>query len=221
LKTKKKGTIKVFCVDDHPIVCSGLRTELTKAKNIECIGEAASGKEAVEKLEKIHCDVILMDVDMPDMNGIKTSEEILKVKPDVKIIGLHDNDNYLLDFMCMGAMGYLLKDIKPDELIKAIRSAYEGTPYLSLKIDKSLLKRHNELLRRSRGNHNGKELTKRESEVLIMLANGFANKEIAFKLKLSVRTVESHRVNIMKKLNIKTISGLTKYTISKGMIKAD
>jgi DNA-binding NarL/FixJ family response regulator len=221
LKAKKKTKIKVFFVDDHPIVCSGLRTELSKTTEIECVGEATSGKEALEKLSKTSCDVILIDMDMPDMNGLKTSEQIFKEKPDARIIAIHDNDTYLLEFMCMGAMGYLLKDVPPDELVTAIKSVHTNSPYLSLKIDKSLLKRHSELLRSTRGNHNGKELSKRESEVLIMLANGFSNKEIAFKLKLSVRTVESHRNNIMKKLNIKTISGLTKYAISKKMIKAD
>lgn len=219
MKTKKK--IKVFFVDDQPIVCSGLRTELGKATGIECVGEATNAKEAIEKLSKTACDVILMDMDMPGTNGLKTSEEIFKTKPDAKIIALHDNDTYLLEFMCMGAMGYLLKDVPPDELIKAVKSVHSSIPYLSLKIDKALLKRHSEVLRSTRGNHNGKGLTKRESEVLTMLANGFSNKEVAFKLKLSVRTVESHRNNIMKKLNIKTISGLTKYAISKGIIKAD
>lgn len=221
LKTKKKNKIRVFFVDDHPIVCSGLRNELSRVKAFECIGEAASGKEAIEKLHKCKCDVILLDMDMPDMNGLKTAEQLLKNNPEAKIIGLHENENYLLEFICMGAMGYLLKDISPDELAKAIKSVHANTPYLSLKIDKSLLKRHSELLRNLRSNHNGKELTKRESEVLVMLVNGFSNKEIAFKLKLSVRTVESHRTNVMKKLNIKTISGLTKYAISKGIIKAE
>lgn len=221
MKTKKKTNIRVFCVDDHPIVGSGLRTELDKAKGFECVGEAVNGTEAVEKLAKTPCDVIIMDMDMPEMNGLKTAEEIFKMKPGARIIGMHDNDNYLLDFMCAGAMGYLLKNFQPDELITAIRSVCDGTPYLSLNIDKSLLKRHNELLRKTRGNHNGKELTKRETEVLVMIANGFSNKEIAFKLKLSVRTVESHRNNIMKKLNIKSVSGLTKYAISKGIVKTD
>lgn len=221
MKSKKNTKIKVFFVDDHPIVCSGLRSELSKTKDIEYVGEANNGKEALEKLAKTSCDVILMDADMPELNGLKTSEQIFKSKPDAKIIAIHDNDTYLLEFMCMGAMGYLLKDVPSDELIKAIKSVHSSIPYLSLKIDKALLKRHSEILKSTRANHNGKGLTKRESEILTMLANGFSNKEVAFKLKLSVRTVESHRNNIMKKLNIKTISGLTKYAISKGIIKAD
>ncbi|HEX2788139.1 MAG TPA: response regulator transcription factor [Ignavibacteria bacterium] len=221
MEKKKRSKIKVFIADDQPIVRAGLKTELEKTQKIECIGEASNGKEAVEKLSEMKCDIIFMDVDMPEMNGLKAAQLLLQKNPDAKIIALHENEKYVLDFLCMGAMGYLLKDVAPGELIKAVKCVADNSPYLSIKLDKTLLKHHRDDLRKSRATQSVNNLTKRETQILTMLANGFSNKEVAFNFKLSVRTVESHRNNIMKKLNIKTVSGLTKYAISKGIINAD
>lgn len=217
-KISKK--IKVFLVDDHPIVRSGLRSEFKKHNNIEVTGEAASGKEALEMIATDSDDVILMDISMPGMNGIEVTEELIKRNKRSKILALsmHDNQNYILEMIRLGAMGYVMKDSHPDELINAIESVNSELPFYSKKINELMIKQHISSIRSSKKKFIEDPLSEREKQVLIYISEGCTNKEIAGKLKLSVRTVEAHRENIIQKLNIKTIAGLTKYAINNNLV---
>lgn len=211
--------IKVFLVDDHHIVRSGIRSELSKNSNISVLGEASSGKDALEKLEKIIPDVILMDISMPEMNGLKATELIKKRMPNVKIIALtmHDNKNYVAELIRLGASGYIMKDSSPEELVKAIESVNDNELYFSPKINVDLIKSTPRVSRASKAHLPG-SLTTREESILKFLVNGLSNKEIAKELAISVRTVETHREHIHRKLNMKSLAELTKYAISAGLI---
>jgi two-component system, NarL family, nitrate/nitrite response regulator NarL len=211
--------IKVFLVDDHHIVRSGIRSELSKNENISILGEASSGKDALEKLEKMIPDVILMDISMPEMNGLKATELIKKKMPNVKIIALtmHDNKNYVAELIRLGASGYIMKDSSPEELIKAIESVYNDILYFSPKINVDLIKSTPRTPRASKAHLPG-SLTPREESILRFLVNGLSNKEIAKELAISVRTVETHREHINRKLNMKSLAELTKYAIAEGII---
>ncbi len=220
-KENEKTMIRVLLIDDHPIVRSGIKSELEKSENILFVGEASGGKEGVELAGKILFDVLLIDISMPGMNGIEAAELILKKNPSAKIIVLtmHDDENYVHEFIKLGAKGYILKDSNPEELIKAIESANNNIPYYSPQVSGAILSQNaNRGLKKPVENE---ILSPREKEVLLLLVNDKKNKEIALKLNLSVRTVETHREHIMQKLNIRSISGLTKYALSKKLTKLD
>lgn len=189
--------------------------------NIEFIGEASGGKEAVEKTDKVCPDVILMDISMPDINGLEATEIIIKKHPKAKIVALsmHDNENYVREIVRLGALGYVMKDAPPEELIKAIESVYQNKPYYSSRLNETVFKQHAELVRKSKRSFTQDKLTPREKEVFQLLIEGCSNKQIATKLFLSVRTVETHREHIMQKLQVKTIAGLVKYAIANGMLE--
>lgn len=212
--------IKVFLVDDHHIVRSGLRSELSKNANILILEEASNGKEALLKLESIVPDVILMDISMPEMNGIKATELIKERMPNVKIIALtmHDNNNYAAELIRLGASGYILKDSNPEEIVNAIITVSHNGLYFSPQINMDMIHHHVENNRVSKRSVLTGSLTAREVDILKYLVNGFSNKEIAKELSISVRTVETHREHINRKLNMKSLAELTKYAIAEGII---
>jgi two-component system nitrate/nitrite response regulator NarL len=216
-----RNVISVFLVDDHQIVRSGIKTELEKYSNIKIAGEAENGMEAIEKIEKNLPDVILMDIGMPGMNGLEATSIIIKKHPGAKIIALtmHDNQNYILEIIRLGALGYVMKDAHPEELVNAIESVYNSNQYYSSKISSTVLKQHAELIRKSKKTFMQEKLTARENEILTRIANGSSNKEIAKQLSLSVRTVETHREHIMQKLELKNLAGLIRYAISKKLVE--
>ncbi len=219
--TSHKKKIKVFLVDDHPIVRSGLKTELLKNPLIEYAGEASGGKEALEIIPRIKPDVILIDISMPEMSGLELTEQLRKKMPYSKIIALtmHNNVNYVQEMIRLGASGYILKDANPDELISAIESVNKGETYYSSSISNIVIKHHAELLKKSQKRFVTQDnLTGRETEIFNYLVSGLSNKEIADKLFLSIRTVETHRIHIMQKLSVKNFAGLVKYAISKGLM---
>ncbi|CAN5525091.1 response regulator transcription factor [soil metagenome] len=217
---KVSEKIKVFLVDDHPIVRSGIKSEFKKHRNIELTGEASSGKEALKLIRPDSTDVILMDISMPEMSGIELAEKLLKRNKRSKILALsmHDNKNYILEMIRLGATGYVIKDSHPDELIRAIESVNADLPFYSSMINELMIKQHINSIRRSKKKFVKDALSDREIEVLVLIADGCTNREIAKKLKLSIRTIEAHRENIMQKLDIKTIAGLTKYAINNNLI---
>jgi DNA-binding NarL/FixJ family response regulator len=214
---KMKKQIKVLLVDDHPIVRKGIASCLAKSPDLQIIGEAVDGVEALKKTRDLGPDVILMDIDMPNMSGLAVTQALRKELPHVKvlILSMHRQTDYVLRILQSGALGYVLKDAPVDELVEAIQTVYSGQAYFSSDIARVAL---TQFVRGSSEGPSPMNLTNREREVLIFIAEGLSNKEIAVKLNLGVRTVETHRERIMRKLNIHSIAGLTRFAIAKGLI---
>jgi two-component system, NarL family, nitrate/nitrite response regulator NarL len=204
-------------VDDHPVVRKGLSVCLARHEHLVIAGEAADGCEAVAKAKALLPDVVLLDIDMPSMSGLAVSEVLRKELPQVKvlILSMHQRAEYLVRILQSGARGYVLKEAPPEELVKAIETVNAGESYFSPDIARLALNRF------VQGNGNGPEvavLTNREQQVLVLVAEGLSNKEIATHLDVGVRTVETHRERIMRKLDVHSVAGLTRFAIAKGMI---
>lgn len=215
-------TIRLLLVDDHAVVRSGLKMLLSGQKEMEIVGEAASAHEALTETERVHPTVILMDIGLPDKTGIEATREIKAKFPDVKIVALtiHEDEEYFFQMLAAGASGYVPKRAAPDELITAINAAAEGEVYLYPSLAKLLVRDYLSSERPAEEKANLDGLTDREHEVLIHLAEGISNEEIAASLVISPKTVERHRENIMRKLNLHSRSELVRYAIRKGIIKA-
>ena len=213
---KMKRRIKLLLVDDHPVVRKGISSCLTRHEHLQIIGEAADGQEAVRKARELTPDIILMDIDMPHMNGLAVTEWLRKEMPRIKvlILSMHSNTEYVMRIIQSGASGYILKDAPTEELVRAIETVNGGEAFFSPEVARAAL---NKYVRGGADTAAG-QLTNREREVLIQIAEGLSNKEIASKLGVGVRTVETHRERIMRKLNIHSVAGLTKFAISKGLV---
>lgn len=209
--------IKIVLVDDHKLLRHGLRNIIEQNANMEIIGEASDGREAIKIISKLEPDVIVMDVAMPGLNGIEAAKQIHKKKPKVKIIGLsmHSGKQFILGMFNAGAIGYLLKDGDSDELITAISKVMKNEKYLSKDINQEYLKfiKKENLLK--------EELSSREKEVLQLIAEGNSSKKIGEILFLSPKTIDVHRNNIMKKIELYSIPELTKYAIKNGLTTLD
>jgi DNA-binding NarL/FixJ family response regulator len=217
--------IKVLLAEDHTIVRKGIRSLLDGVTDIEVVGEAEDGREAVEKVGQLLPDVVLMDNTMPILNGLEATRQIKKQFPQivVLILTMHTDEEYIFQFLQAGASGYLVKKTAPKELVSAIKAVYRGDSFLSPSISKKVVE---EYLRHGRETDARQEdsytyLTDREREVLQLIAEGFSNKEIAEQLHLSIKTVGNHRLNLMEKLDIHNVSDLTKYAIRKGIISLE
>jgi two-component system response regulator NreC len=215
--------IRVLLAEDHTIVRKGIRSLLDDQANIEVVGEAEDGREAIEKVEELSPDIILMDNTMPILNGLEATRQIKKRFPEVKILILtmHTNEEYIFQFLRAGASGYLVKQTAPTELVSAIEAVSRGDSFLSPPISRTII---DEFVRQAEAT--GKwdsydSLTDREREVLQLLAEGFSSKETADHLHISVKTVGVHKINLMHKLNLHSQSELTKYAIRKGIISLD
>jgi DNA-binding NarL/FixJ family response regulator len=214
--------ITVLLADDHTIVREGLRMILECSDDIEVVGEAENGRLAVQKVAELKPDVILMDLSMPNLNGVEATRQILKESPGTKVLILstYSDDERLLQLLNEGIAGYLVKQTAAHELPKAIREAKKGNAFFSASISKKLLDQmHNRFM--DGGSHQKKKhntLTTREAEVLQLIAEGFPNKGIASELGISIKTVEKHRQQVMNKLNIHCVAGLTRHAISKGVV---
>jgi two-component system response regulator NreC len=212
--------IRVLIVDDHFLVRTGIISLLRDVPDIEIVGEAENGKIAVEQCKKIVPEVVLMDISMPDMSGIEATKSIKAENPSINILILtmHESEEYFYNTLKQGASGILNKNVGKDELINAIKSVSTGKRYIGnsiseLMIDTLMQKFEEEFLSKQ------KEkviLTKREKDILYYIANGFSNQDIAEKLKISVRTVETHKSNLMQKLNLKSSAALSLYAFEKG-----
>lgn len=209
--------IKVFIAEDHPLMRLGLKTKLEEVPNIEAAGEASTGRETLELLPVLKPHILLLDINMPDMSGVAVAEIIKRTQPEIKIIVLtmYDTKNYVAEFMRLKVSGYLLKENCPAELIRAIETVYCNGTFYSERV--------NEISRELKSHIKHKKhpipgiLTPREEDVLTKLAAGKSNKEIARDLNLSVRTVETHRIHVSRKLKMRSLAELTKYAISKGL----
>jgi len=211
-------SIRILLADDHKITREGLCSLLDKQQDMEVVGEAEDGRTAVTLVRELVPSVVIMDVSMPDLNGIEAARQIVDQFPDVKIIALsmHSDTLFVTEMLKSGTSGYLLKDCAFEELALAIRAVVAGKTYLSPSVSGVVVDDY--LHRLSRADFSDSEvLTDREREVLQLLAEGKSTKQIALKLHISVKTVETHRRQIMNKLDIHTVAELTKYAIRKGL----
>ena len=215
--------IKVFLAEDHTIVRKGLRLLLEGQADIEVVGEAENGREAVENVERLRPDIVLMDITMPELNGIEATLRIKKSLPEIKILALtmYTNEEYIYQLLNAGASGYLDKNTAPTELLSAIKAVHRGDSFLSPTISKTIIEEYLRHAEEPEQDDSYQQLTSREREVLQLLTEGCAYKEIAEKLNISVKTVGVHRVNLMEKLNIDNTTELIKYAIRKGIISLD
>jgi DNA-binding NarL/FixJ family response regulator len=216
--------ITILLADDHTIVRQGLRLLIESAEDLKVVGEVENGREAVQMAKKLKPDVVVLDVVMPTLNGVEATRQITKEVPTTKILILssYSDDERVLQLIEEGATGYLVKQTAANDLLIAIREAYKGNAYFSPTISRRLLQQCRETFAnggvvKRRGNI----LTTREAEVLQLIAEGHPNKQIADQLSISIKTVEKHRQQVMNKLNIHDIAGLTRYAVSKGMIETN
>lgn len=210
--------LDILLVDDHKILRDGLKSIIEEKTHLSVIAEASNGRDAVKLCRKEVPDIVIIDVSMPDLNGIEATKQILKNNPEIKVIALtmYSSKQFIQEMFAVGAYGYVLKDGDSDELIRAIESVSQNQKYLSKKINKDCL------LQLKRGNNiTSKELSGRENEVLQLIAEGKSSKEIGGILFLSSKTVDVHRNKIMKKINLFSIPELTKYAIKKGLTSLD
>jgi len=198
--------IKVFIIDDHQMIIEGIKSLLLNESSVELVGSANTAKNCLQFFRMKTADVILMDINLPDTSGIDLSKIIKKEYPDVKIIALstHNQGTYVRKMLESGATGYLLKNADKFEILKAIGAVFEGNTYLTFEAERAL-RYENELQK------NLPKLTKREKEVLILIAEGFKNIQISEKLFISIDTVDSHRKNLYTKLNVKNTAMLIRF----------
>lgn len=210
---------RIILADDHKLLREGVKTLLSKQSSMEVVAEADDGRTMVRLAEKLSPDVVIMDISMPDLNGIEATRQIIGSSPKIKVIALsmHSDKRFILEMLNAGASAYLLKDCALDELINAVRAVVSNRSYISPSIADVIVKEYRHII--SKENLSVFSLlTAREREVLQLLAEGKTTKEIAYDLHLSVKTVETYRQNIMEKSDIHTIAGLTKYAIREGLI---
>jgi DNA-binding NarL/FixJ family response regulator len=216
-----KEKVRIVLAEDHTILREGLRALLTADPDFEIIGEAADGREAVRFVEKQIPDLILMDLSMPRMTGMDAIREIKKRYPQTKIIALtvHKTEEYLRTTLQAGADGYVLKDATHDELVMAIQSVLKGKTYLSPGVSGKVIEGYLESIESQMPHSTLGLLSQREREVLKLIAEGYKNKEIATDLCISLKTVEKHRANLMKKLDLHNAAALTAYAIEQGLVE--
>lgn len=211
---------KIVIAEDHTILREGLRMLLSSNPVFEVVGEAQDGLEAIRSVEALKPDLILMDLSMPRMNGVGAIQEIKKQSPSTKILVLtvHKTEEYILTTLKAGADGYILKDATHGELMLAIENIFSGKSYLSPGISEKVIEGYLEGRKSIKSSTSWDTLTQREREILKMIAEGYKNKDIADYLCISAKTVEKHRANLMKKLDLHSASSLTAFAMEKGLI---
>ena len=211
--TGKTTSISVLLVDDHPLVTEGIGACLETWDNITIVGTASTGKQAIEKALQVKPDIILMDINLPDMTGLEATRQIKRQLPDARImiLSMHDNREYVVSALEGGASGYILKDVSSAEVATAIEAVYRGGTYFSAEVSRTLVQPPDIPKTDS-------ILTTRERQVIIELARGNTNKMIARSFDISERTVETHRKNIKRKLKISSTAGLTRYAMENDLL---
>jgi DNA-binding NarL/FixJ family response regulator len=215
--------IRVLLADDHTVVRQGLRAILAAEEDIEIVGEAENGRQTIQLAKKLLPDVAIIDIAMPVLNGLEATRQITRSVRGTKVLILssYSDDEYVQQLTEAGAAGYLVKQTAANELLKAIREAQRGNAYFSPAIAKRLRDQCREALVTGQpGTRRADYLTTREAEVLQLIAEGRANKQIAAELCISIKTVEKHRQQVMNKLNIHDVAGLTRHAIAKGIIES-
>ncbi|WP_372886400.1 response regulator [Shimia sp.] len=204
--------VKVVIVDDHPMVAEGIQSILESYDDIEVVATLSNGREAVDRMPQMAPDVVLMDLNMPDIGGLTATEMLLEANPATRILilSMHDSPEYINTALSHGAVGYVLKDVPTEEIKIAIDTVMTGKRYLCTGAKGSL---------EPEDGDQRESLTSREQTVLLQLAQGKSNKEVAAALNISVRTVETHRKNIKRKLGISSTAGLTRYAMEHGVLQ--
>lgn len=212
--------LRIFLADDHAVVREGLKLLVSAQMDMEVVGEAGDGNAAVQQAADLTPDVVVMDISMPELNGLQTTEALKKVCPQVKVLTLtrHTDTAHLQQLLLAGASGYVLKQSVADELIRAIRAVAIGGTYLDPAIAQKIIANHNGRLP-TRSTPNLRVLGERETEVLRLIARGYSNKEIAARLELSVKTVEAHKSNAMKKLDLHSRIEIVRFAILCGWLQ--
>jgi DNA-binding NarL/FixJ family response regulator len=213
--------LKVLIADDHGVVRKGLRLLLGEHPELEVVGEAANGRDVVKLAADLSPHVILMDVAMPLLNGIEAAEQIRKVNSDIGIIMLtmHADESYVLRALNVGVKGYLLKESAEEDLLRAVKAVSQGKPFFSPAITHTLLEDYMRVLKQEGLSDSFELLTPREKEVLQLLAEGKTNKDVAAILDVSLYTVESHRTNLMQKLNLHNTAEIVLYAVRKNLVR--
>jgi DNA-binding NarL/FixJ family response regulator len=212
-----KKKIKILIADDHPVVRKGLWSCLSTKTHLKIVGEACNGDETIQKVKELSPDIVLMDVEMPQKDGLAVTNVLRKDAPDVKvlILSMQSGRDTVLRIIKAGARGYMLKDAPTEELVRAIEAVHAGEAFFSPPVAQIAL---NQYVTDADDTKPLAKLSERESEVVALIAEGKSNKEIAMHLGIGVRTIETHRERIMRKLDIHSVAGLTKFAIANGMI---
>jgi len=212
--------IRVLLADDHLIVREGIRSSFLRHPTITIVGDAANGLEAIAKVRKLSPDVVLMDVNMPQMNGLEATALISKEFPEVKVVALtvHHSREYVLEILRSGARAYVLKDASPDEIAEAIKAAFSGHAFFSPSIASIVLKDYLHTAQSQTAPPNQYGLSGRETEVLRLIAKGRTTKEIAGQINVGARTIETYRARLMRKLNVRNAAELTSTAIAQQLV---
>jgi two-component system response regulator NreC len=213
----------VLLAEDHTIVRKGLRSLLESEADIEIVGEAENGREAIDRVEELRPDVVVMDIGMPGLNGLEATRQIKKRFSDVQVLILtvHTGEEYILQILRAGASGYLVKQAAPAELISAIQAVHRGEAFLSPSISKKVLDDYVQRAGAAAQWDSLERLTDREREVLQLIAEAYSTREIAEELHISIKTAETHRAHVMEKLGLRSTAELTRYAIRKGVVTLD
>jgi DNA-binding NarL/FixJ family response regulator len=216
-------TITVLLADDHTVVRQGLRILLEAEEDIKVVGEAETGRQAIQMSRKLLPDVVVLDIAMPHLNGLVATRQITSELPNTKVLVLscYSDEEYVEQLLEEGATGYLVKQTAANDLLKAIRAAAKGNAFFSPSISKRLPDQCREGFIRGAIKNKISRLTAREAEVLRLIAEGQANKQIAAELSISIKTVEKHRQQVMDKLNIHDVAGLTRHATAKGIVESN
>ena len=208
--------IKVLLVDDHQIILDGIKSLLEGTPDIDVVALANNGREALNTFDILSIDIVLMDIDMPNLNGIDATKQISAKFKDVKVIMLtmHNESSMINNLIDIGASGYLLKNSSKEELLDAIYKVFKGEKYFSTEVTMSLLNKN-----QSKSSSSKVDFTKRELDVIKLLVDGHTNKEVGDKLFISHRTVDTHRTNIMKKVGVNNVAGLISFAIKNGLVE--
>lgn len=212
--------IKIVIADDHAIVRRGLRALLAEIADMEVAGEATDGRQAVQLVDQLKPDIAVLDIGMPNLNGLDAATQILRINPKIGIVmlSMYNDESYLLRALEIGVKGYLLKDNADEDIERAIRSAMTGHPFFSQRVAQMLVQNHVRLLKEHGSQDSYSLLTEREKEVLQLLAEGKSNKEVAAQLDVSPYTIEAHRANLMQKLGFRNVVDIVLYAVRKGIV---